>query len=175
MEPFQYTVRPYNGISPTIDPSVFLADGVRIVGDVEIGKDSSIWYNTVIRGDVQIVRIGNQTNVQDNCMLHVTHDTHPLHIGNGVTVGHSVILHGCTVEDFVLVGMGAIVLDGAVLEHHSFVAAGAVVTPNTRVPSGYLVGGIPAKVLRPLTPADMMALEESAARYRQYAVQSQKG
>jgi len=173
-ETFRYTVRSYQGTFPTIHPTVFLADGARVIGDVHIGEGSSVWYNTVIRGDVHSVRIGTFTNIQDNAMLHVTHDTHPLNVGNGVTVGHMVTLHGCTIEDYALIGIGAIVLDGAIVEHHSFVAAGAVVTPNTRVPSGHLVGGIPAKVLRALTPQEILNLEDSAQRYHRYAGYSQE-
>ena len=173
-QPPNFTIRPYRGTYPTIHPTVFLADGARIIGDVHIGEGSSVWYNTVIRGDVHFIRIGSYTNIQDNAMLHVTHDTHPLHVGNGVTVGHMVTLHGCTIEDYALIGIGSIVLDGSVVEHHSFVAAGAVVTPNTRVPSGHLVGGIPAKVLRPLTPQEIQNLEDSAQRYHRYAGFSQE-
>ena len=165
----------YEGASPKIDPSVFLADGVRIVGDVEIGPESSIWYNTVIRGDVHWVRIGRRTNIQDNCLCHVTHDTNPLTVGNFVTVGHQATLHGCTVEDYCLVGIGSIVLDGAVLEHHSFVAAGAVVTPGTRVKSEMLYGGIPAKPLRRLSKEEVLDLEASADRYMAYAEKSRAG
>ena len=169
------SILPYQGIMPNIHSSVFMAAGVRIIGDVHIGSESSIWYNTVIRGDVNHIRIGSLTNIQDSSMLHVTHDTHPLLIGNGVTVGHMVCLHGCTVEDFALVGIGARVLDGAVVEHHSFVAAGAVVTPGTRVPTGHLVGGIPAKIIRPLRPEEIQNLEDSAHRYQNYARLSREG
>lgn len=171
----QFSVHSYKGKSPVIESSVFVADGARIVGDVEIGAFSSVWYNAVIRGDVHWVRIGQKTNIQDNCMLHVTHDTHPLLVGSFVTVGHLVTLHGCVVEDYSLVGIGAIVLDGAVIEHHSFVAAGAVVTPGTRVKSGMLYGGIPARPLRPLTDEEIQDLEASAHRYVSYAAESLKG
>lgn len=167
-----YSIYSYGDAIPKIAENVFIADGVRIIGDVEIGEDSGIWYNTVIRGDVHYIRIGTRTNVQDNCMLHVTHDTAPLNIGNGVTVGHQVTLHGCTVHDYSLIGIGAVVLDHAVVEENAFVAAGAVVKPGFRVPSGTLVAGIPAKVFRDLTPDEIKDLPASADRYFAYAQKS---
>ena len=159
---------PYKGILPTIDESVFLASGSKIIGDIVIGKNSSVWYNTVIRGDVNYIRIGDLTNVQDCSMLHVTNNTHPLIIGNKVTIGHSVTLHGCTVKDLTLIGIGSIILDGAVVEEQSMVAAGAVVRPDFIVPSGKLVGGVPAKVIRDLTEEEMHEFEKSAQRYLGY-------
>ncbi|MFP4705760.1 MAG: gamma carbonic anhydrase family protein [Spirochaetaceae bacterium] len=162
-------VFPYEGIEPTLAEDVFLAPGARVIGDVEIGRGSSIWYAGVVRGDVNYIRIGEGTNIQDGSVVHVTHDTHPTIIGNQVTVGHRVVLHGCTVEDLCLVGIGAVVLDGAVVEKYAMVAAGAVVTPGTVVQSGMLYGGIPAKMLRELTAEEMREFEESAARYREYA------
>ncbi|MGD8781035.1 MAG: gamma carbonic anhydrase family protein [Ignavibacteria bacterium] len=159
---------PYKGILPTIDRSVFLASGSKIIGDVVVGKNSSVWYNTVIRGDVNYIRIGELTNVQDCSMLHVTNKTHPLIIGNKVTIGHSVKLHGCTLQDLTLIGIGSIVLDGAVVEEQSMVAAGAVVRPDFIVPSGKLVGGVPAKIIRDLTDKEMQEFEKSANRYLGY-------
>jgi carbonic anhydrase/acetyltransferase-like protein (isoleucine patch superfamily) len=153
---------------PRIDKSVFLAPGVKIVGDVTIGKNSSVWYNTVIRGDVHYVKIGECTNVQDLSMLHVTNGRYPLNIGNRVTIGHCVKLHGCTIKDVALIGIGAIVLDGAVVEERSIVAAGAVVKPNFIVPSGKLVAGVPAKVIRNLTAEEIKDLGDSALRYQKY-------
>lgn len=169
------SIYPYNGISPQIAPNVFLADGVRIVGDVKIDKDAGIWYNTVIRGDVHYVRIGERTNIQDNCMLHVTHDTAPLVVGKGVTVGHQAILHGCTIRDYSLIGMGAIVLDKAVVEEYAFVAAGAVVKPGFIVPSRTLVAGVPARIVRDLRPEEIEDLPASADRYFEYAATSRQG
>lgn len=160
---------PYENLFPKIHPSVFLASGVKIIGDVEIGADSSIWYNVVIRGDVHYVKIGEMTNIQDLSMLHVTNGRYPLNIGNKVTVGHSVKLHGCTLKDICLIGIGAIVLDGAVVEENSMVAAGAVVKPNFIVPSGKLVAGIPARVVRDLTSEEIEDLTKSALRYRKYS------
>lgn len=159
---------PYGNLYPKIHSSVFLASGVKIIGDVEISAYSSIWYNVVIRGDVHYVKIGEMTNIQDLSMLHVTNGRFPLNIGNKVTVGHSVKLHGCTLKDICLIGIGAIVLDGAIVEEKSMVAAGAVVKPNFVVPSGKLVAGIPARVVRDLTSEEMDDLEKSALRYKKY-------
>lgn len=160
---------PYLDLYPRIHPSVFLASGVKIIGDVEIGEDSSVWYNTVIRGDVHYIKIGKMTNIQDCSMLHVTNGRYPLNIGNKVTIGHAVKLHGCTIQDLTLIGIGAILLDGAVVEEKSLVAAGSVVKPNFIVPSGKLVAGIPAKVIRDLTPEELDEFEKSALRYKKYS------
>lgn len=159
---------PYKDLIPEIHESVFLAPGVKIIGDVKIGEQSSIWYNTVIRGDVDYVKIGEKTNVQDLSMLHVTNDKYPLNIGNKVTIGHCVKLHGCTLENLCLIGIGAIILDGAVVEENSIVAAGAVVKPNFRVPKGKLVAGIPAKIVRDLSQDEFEDFEKSAERYINY-------
>ena len=131
--------------------SCFIEDTGVVIGDVVMGEHCSIWFNTVIRGDVHYIRLGNRTNVQDLCMLHVTHDTHPLIIGSDVTVGHSVVLHGCTIKDRVLIGMGAIIMDGAVIGEDSVVGAGALVTEGTIVPPKSLILGSPAKIARPVT------------------------
>jgi carbonic anhydrase/acetyltransferase-like protein (isoleucine patch superfamily) len=168
----EVSIYPYRDARPHIETDVFLADGVRIVGDVRIAEGSSIWYNSVIRGDVHWVRIGTMTNIQDLCMLHVTHDTHPLSVGSRVTVGHKATLHGCTVQDECLIGIGSTVLDGAVVESHAMVAAGAVVTPDTVVRSGMLYGGIPAKPLRELGEAEIEGFRASAERYYQYSRES---
>ncbi len=159
---------PYNDLYPKIDDSVFLASGVKIIGDVEIGKNSNIWYNCVIRGDVHYVKIGENTNVQDLCMFHVTNNLYPLNVGNNVTVGHSVKLHGCTIQDLTLVGIGAVVLDGAVVEEKSMVAAGSVIRPGFVVPSGKLVAGVPGKVVRDLSKEELDNFEASAKRYIKY-------
>lgn len=160
---------PYRGVFPKLGENVFLASGVKIIGDVTIGKDSSVWYNTVIRGDVHHIRIGEMTNVQDCSILHVTNGKFPLNIGNKVTIGHSVSLHGCTLNDLCLIGIGAIVLDGAVVESNSMVAAGALVKQNFKVPSGKLVAGVPAKVIRDLTTDEIENIEAGAYRYVEYA------
>jgi len=159
---------PYLDLFPDLHPTVFLASGAKIIGDVKIGKNSSVWYNTVIRGDVHFVKIGELTNIQDCSMLHVTNGKYPLTIGNKVTIGHSVKLHGCTLQDLCLIGIGAIVLDGAVIESKSMVAAGSVVKPNFKVPSGKLVAGVPARIVRDLSDDEKNDFEKSAERYVKY-------
>ena len=159
---------PYNDSFPKLHSSVYLAPGSKIIGDVEILDYSSVWYNTVIRGDVNYIKIGAMTNIQDCSMLHVTNEKYPLIIGNKVTVGHSVTLHGSTLKDLCLIGMNATVLDGAVIEENAMVAAGAVVRPGFIVPSGKLVAGVPAKIVRDLTKEEIDEFELSAARYLQY-------
>ncbi|MBE0550772.1 MAG: gamma carbonic anhydrase family protein [Ignavibacterium sp.] len=159
---------PYLELFPEIHPSVFLASGVKIVGDVKIGENSSVWYNCVIRGDVHYVKIGEMTNIQDCSMLHVTNGRYPLYIGSKVTIGHSVKLHGCTLQDLCLIGIGSIILDGAVVETNSMVAAGSVVKPNFIVPSGKLVAGVPARIVRDLTDEEISDFERSALRYKKY-------
>ncbi|MBZ0200464.1 MAG: gamma carbonic anhydrase family protein [Ignavibacteriaceae bacterium] len=159
---------PYGDLFPKIHPTVFLASGVKIIGDVKIEEYSSIWYNSVVRGDVHYIRIGSYTNIQDCSMLHVTNGKFPLNIGNKVTVGHSVTLHGCTLKDLCLIGMGAVVLDGAIVEECSLVAAGSVIRPGFVVPSGTLVAGVPGKVIRELTEKEMAEFEISAHRYKKY-------
>lgn len=154
-----------NGVKPNIHPTVFVASQAVVVGDVNIDEESSIWFNTVVRGDVNYIRIGKRTNIQDNSVLHVTTDTHPLLIGDDVTAGHGVILHGCTINNNTLIGMGAIVLDGAVIESNSFVGAGSLVPPGFRVPSGSLVTGVPAKVKRQLTEKEIQEIKKSAMNY----------
>jgi carbonic anhydrase/acetyltransferase-like protein (isoleucine patch superfamily) len=153
---------------PKLGKNVFLASGSKIVGEVEIGNDSSIWYNTVIRGDVNFVTIGKMTNIQDSSTLHVTNGKFPLIIGDKVTIGHSVVLHGCILKDLCLIGMRAVVLDGAVVEEKSMVAAGSVVIPGFVVPSGKLVAGVPGKVIRDLETEELEEFEKSAERYVKY-------
>jgi gamma-carbonic anhydrase len=160
---------PYKGIYPRIGENVFLASGVKIIGDVGLGDNSSVWYNSVIRGDVHYIKIGESTNIQDCSMLHVTNGKFPLNIGNKVTIGHSVSLHGCTLQDLCLIGIGAIVLDGAVVESNSMVAAGALIKQHFVVPSGKLVAGVPARVIRDLTKDEIKDIEAGAHRYVEYA------
>jgi len=159
---------PYFGKCPKIHESVFLADGAYIIGDVLICENASVWFNAVIRGDVCPIRIGERTNVQDNVTLHVTHDTGPLNIGANVTIGHGAVAHACTVEDNVLIGMGAVLLDNCVVEPWSVVAAGALVRQGFRVPSGMMVAGVPAKVMRPVTAEERANIAESAENYIRY-------
>lgn len=159
----------YGDLWPVIPGSVFLAPGSRVIGDVVLGERVNVWYNAVIRGDIHWVRIGNDTNVQDNCTLHVTHDTGPLQIGSQVVIGHAAVVHACTVHDRVLIGMNATILDGAVIESDSMIAAGAVVTPNTHIPSGVLAAGVPAKVIRKLSPSEIESIPDNTRRYVGYA------
>jgi gamma-carbonic anhydrase len=166
----EMNVFPYKGIYPRIDNDVFIAPGVKIIGDVMIGQGSSIWYNSVVRGDVNYITIGKDTNIQDLSMLHVTNGKYPLIIGDKVTVGHSVTLHGCIVQNLTLIGMGSVILDGAVIEEKSIVAAGAVIRPGYIVPSMKLVGGIPGKIIRSLTDEEMIEFEKSALRYKEYSL-----
>lgn len=165
----------FDGKAPRIAPSVFLADGTVVTGDVEIGEESSLWFGTVVRGDVNHVRIGRRTNVQDQSMVHVTGGTHPTVVGDEVTVGHRAVLHGCTVHDRCLVGIGAIVLDGAVVGPDAMVGAGALVPPGMVVPPGTLVLGSPAKVRRDLTPEELAFFRTSADRYAGYAAKYRAG
>lgn len=159
---------PYLDYYPKLGQNIFLASGVKIIGNVEIGDNSSVWYNSVIRGDVHYIKIGSQTNIQDCSMLHVTNGKYPLNIGNRVTIGHCVKLHGCKLEDLSFIGIGAIVLDGAVVQKESMVAAGSVVKSNFIVPSGKLAAGVPAKIVRDLTDEEIADFEKSAARYVKY-------
>lgn len=149
---------------PELHPSVYVAAGAQIVGDVTIGADASVWYHAVIRGDEDRVVIGPRSNVQDGCILHEDHGT-PLLIGKGVTVGHGAIVHGCTIGDNTLVGMGAILLNGCRIGRNVLIAAGSLVTQNTVIPDGVMVMGSPAKVKRPLTEEELASLEESAQDY----------
>ena len=158
-------ILPYKGILPRIHPSVFVADGAVIIGDVEIGAESAVWFNCVIRGDVNEIRIGERTNIQDGTIVHVTGGKLGTFIGSDITIGHGAILHACTLEDGCFIGMGAIVLDGAVVESGAMVAAGAVVTPGKRVRTGELWGGNPARLLRELSEQDRAFFPVSAANY----------
>ena len=164
-------IRTFQGIRPTIAKSAFIEETAVVIGDVVIGEESSIWFRTVVRGDVNYIRIGHRTNVQDLCLLHVTHDTAPLVIGDEVTIGHNVVLHGCTIKDRVLIGMGAIIMDGAVIGEDSVVGAGALVTEGTIVPPKSLILGSPAKVKRPVTDKELAWIRESARNYIAYARQ----
>jgi carbonic anhydrase/acetyltransferase-like protein (isoleucine patch superfamily) len=144
---------------------VFLAPGAHLVGDITAGDDVSFWFHTAARGDVNSIRIGARTNIQDGAVLHVAHERHPLVIGEGVVVGHQAVIHGCTIEDGALIGIGARVLDGAVVERGAQVGAGAVVAPGHRIPAGHLALGIPARVARPLTEEETRRIADTADRY----------
>ncbi len=159
---------PYRGISPKLHASVFVAEGAQVIGDVEIGRDSSVWFNAVIRGDVHYIRIGERTNIQDNAVLHVTHETYPLVIGSEVTVGHGAILHAARINDRCLIGMGATILDDATVGPYALVAAGSLVQEHFVVPEGALVAGVPARVKRMLTEEERKQIGQSAQNYVDY-------
>lgn len=162
-------IRTYNGAKPKIAEDAFIAENAVVIGDVEIGEQSSIWYGVVLRGDVERIRIGKRSNVQDGTVVHVTADKFGTHIGDDVLIGHNAVIHGCTLEDGAFVGMGAIVLDGAVVEGGAMVAAGALVTPGKRVKSGELWGGNPAKKMRDLTPEQIKGLKMGTDHYVEVA------
>ena len=158
----------YLGKRPKLHESVFVAEGAQLIGDVTIGLDSSIWFNTVVRGDVNFVKIGDRTNVQDNSVIHVTYEKFPTIIASNVTIGHAAIIHGCTIDGFCLIGMGAILLDGCKIGEHSLVAAGSLVREGFMVPARSLVAGVPARVVRVLKDEELRRLEESAQHYVNY-------
>jgi carbonic anhydrase/acetyltransferase-like protein (isoleucine patch superfamily) len=159
----------YQGTMPRVHSSVFVAPGAWIIGDVEIEEESSIWFNTVVRGDVNYIRIGARTNVQDNSVLHVTSKTAPLLVGSDVIIGHNAVVHGCKVEENCLIGMGAIILDGAHLRKQCMVAAGSVVLEGFDVPEGVLVAGVPPTIKRPLKEEEKLSLCQTAQDYMCYA------
>jgi carbonic anhydrase/acetyltransferase-like protein (isoleucine patch superfamily) len=155
----------HNGISPRVDPTAYVQSSARVIGDVRIGAQSSVWFNVVVRGDVFHVRIGARTNIQDNATVHVTGGRFPTLVGDDVTVGHGVILHGCTVGSRVLVGIGAIVLDRCEIGDDCLIGAGALLTPGTVIESGNLVLGSPAKAVRKLKSEELDLLRQSARNY----------
>src|ERR1043165_1070279 len=158
----------FQGKFPVVHPSCFLAAGARIIGDVVLEENVSVWFNVVIRGDVERIRIKRNSNIQDNVVIHVTHFKNPTEIGENVTVGHNAVLHGCTVLDGALIGIGSAVLDRAVIGEGALVAAGAVVTPHTHIPPGMLAAGVPAKVIRALSDEERQMVVEGSTNYRNY-------
>ena len=156
---------PYKGKLPKIPKSTLVCSGATVVGDTEIGEDSSVWFNVVIRGDVHHIRIGNKTNIQDNSTIHVTNGVSPCIVGNNVTIGHNATIHACTIEDNCLIGMGAIILDRAVIGTGSIVAAGSIVTMDKVFPPHSLIMGSPAKVVKELGEKEAIALQKSADHY----------
>lgn len=156
--------------NPKIPEDCFVAENATIVGDVILGANCSIWFNAVIRGDVHYIKIGNKVNIQDGAVIHATYEKSPTNIGNNVSIGHNAIVHGCTIHDNVLVGMGSIIMDDCIIESNSIIASGAVVTKNTRVESGSVYAGIPAKKIKSITP-DLIKgeIERIANNYIKYA------
>ncbi len=158
-------IHPYREQRPRLGKGVFIAPTAVLTGNIELGDDVSFWFHTVARGDVNWIRIGRGTNIQDGTVLHVSYETHALDIGEGVVVGHSAVVHGCTIEDGALIGIGARVLDGAVVERGALVGAGAVVAPRARIPAGQLALGIPARVARPLSDLEIANIADTRDRY----------
>ena len=160
---------PFNGITPRISPDAYVHESAQLIGDVEVGDRASIWYYAVIRADVERIRIGRETNVQDHVTIHVTRGRWPTIIGDGVTIAHRAVLHGCSIGDHSLIGIGAIVLDGVEVGSEVLIAAGALVVPGSKLPPRTLVLGSPAKVVRDLKPEEIEHLHRSAANYVEYA------
>ncbi len=161
-------IREFIGVYPTLDESNFVADSAAVIGDVHLGRDSSVWFSASVRGDVHRIRIGCRSNIQDNAVVHVTHDIAPTSIGDRVTIGHSAIVHGCTIEDDVLIGMGAIVLDKAIIGTRSIVGAGALVTGGVVIPPESMVIGSPARVVRSLSAAEIASITVYSDNYVRY-------
>ena len=166
-------LRPFRSIHPTVHPSAFVDMSAQVIGDVHIGPESSVWMNVVVRGDVNHIRIGSRTNVQDLTLVHVMRETHPTIIGDNVTIGHSAVVHGCTIEDLCLVGMGAILLNGCRIGAGSIVAAGTLVPEGMIVPPGSMVMGTPGKVRRSLTPEEDASIKWYADNYVRYRLDFQ--
>ncbi len=145
-------IKSVRGKSPQIGENCFLAENSTIVGEVEMGNDCSVWFNAVVRGDVHYIKMGNKVNVQDGAVIHCTYQKSPTTIGNSVSIGHNAIVHGCTIHDNVLIGMGSIVMDDVVVESGSIIAAGSVVLQGTRVEAGSIYGGVPAKLIKKVSP-----------------------
>jgi carbonic anhydrase/acetyltransferase-like protein (isoleucine patch superfamily) len=166
-------LRPFRSIFPVVHESAFVDQSAQIIGDVHIGAESSVWMNVVVRGDVNHIRIGARTNIQDGTIVHVMRETHPSVIGDDVTVGHGAVVHGCTIENRCLIGMGAVVLNGCRIGTGSIVAAGAVLPEGMVVPPGSMVMGVPAKVRRPLTTEEDTSIKWYADNYVRYRLDFQ--
>ena len=169
-------IKPYKGWYPKIHPTVYLAETATVIGNVEIGEYSSVWFRAVVRGDVHYIKIGRYSNVQDNAVIHVTHytkpdmsDGFPVNIGDFVTIAHGAIVHGATIGNNVLVGIGAVVLDGAKIGDNTVVAAGTLVPPGKEFPPGVLLMGRPAQIKRELTPEEIEKIKRNALNYKDYA------
>lgn len=162
-------ILPVKGVYPTIGKNCFLAENSTIVGDVSIGNHCSVWFSAVIRGDVNFISIGDNTNIQDGAVIHCTYLKAPTIIGNNVSIGHNALVHGCTLQDHVLVGMGAIVMDHAIVEEFCIIAAGAIVLENMTCESGFLYAGIPARKIKPLTEDQIALLKKLPENYKMYS------
>ena len=164
-------LRPYRGISPRVHASAFIDDSAQVIGDVEIGEESSVWMCAVVRGDVHWIRIGRRSNIQDGTIIHAMTGTHPTSIGDNVTIGHAAVVHGCTIENQCLIGIGAILLNGAHIGAGTIVAAGSLITEKMKVPAKSLVMGSPGKVKRLLTQAEVADIQLYADRYVGYRLE----
>ncbi len=162
-------ILPINGISPSVGEDVYIADNATLVGDVTVGNHCSIWFNAVVRGDVNYIKIGDYTNIQDGVVVHCTYMKNGTDIGSYVNVGHQAIVHGCVVHDYVLIGMGAIVMDRAVVQSNVIIAAGAVVLEDSVLESGFLYAGVPAKKIKPLTEEQLAMLQQLPHNYVLYS------
>jgi gamma-carbonic anhydrase len=163
-------IKPVNGVEPRFGKNCYLAENATILGDVEMGDDCSVWFQAVIRGDVHFIKMGHKVNVQDGAIIHCTYKKHPTTIGNNVSIGHRAIVHGCTIHDNVLIGMGAIVMDNVVVESNVLIAAGAVVLENSHLESGFIYAGVPAKKVKALSAeAFKDSIERIANNYVMYA------
>jgi carbonic anhydrase/acetyltransferase-like protein (isoleucine patch superfamily) len=163
-------ILPVKGISPTFGDNCYLAENATVVGDVVLGDDCSVWFQAVVRGDVHYIRIGNKVNIQDGAIIHCTYQQHPTIIGNNVSIGHRALVHGCTIHDNVLVGMGAIVMDNVIVEENVLIAAGAVVLENSRLESGHIYAGVPAKKVKAISAERFKdTIERIANNYVMYS------
>ena len=163
-------IKAVNGKSPSIPEDCYVAENATIVGDVTIGANCSVWFNAVLRGDVNFITIGNKVNIQDGAIIHCTYQKYPTIIGNNVSIGHNAIVHGCTIHDNVLIGMGAIVMDNCIVESNSIIAAGAVITQNTVVASGTIWAGVPAKKVKDIDQSDFAGeIERISNNYVMYS------
>ncbi len=163
-------IKTVNGKTPIIPDDCYVAENATIIGEVSFGEKCSVWFNAVIRGDVNFIRIGNKVNIQDGAVVHCTYQKHPTIIGNNVSIGHNAIVHGCEIKDNVLIGMGAIVMDNCIIESNSIIAAGAVVTQNTLVPSGSIFAGVPAKKVKDIDQSDFAGeIERISNNYVMYS------
>ena len=158
----------HHGAVPAVDPTAFVAEGAMVIGDVSLGRDSSVWFNAVLRGDINSIIVGERSNIQDGAVVHVTREL-PVVIGQEVTVGHLAVIHGCTIGDRVLVGMHAVVLDRTTVGPGTIIGAGSVVRERSAIPGGVLAAGVPARVIRDLTAGEIASLGQSAAHYIEYA------